>query len=81
MYLKPTAMNGVNSMKFVVDRIEEGIFVVVNEKGEKFNLPEGFLKNISEGDKFEIALTDNNDEKEQLKKRLGNLFERGKNDD
>ena len=68
-------------MKFVIDRIENGIIVVTNESGEAFNLPQGFIKDINEGDGFEITVTDNKDKKEQLKKRLGNLFERGKKDE
>lgn len=68
-------------MKFVVDRIENEILVVVNESGEAFNLPRNFLKEVDEGDSFEITVTDDKNKKEQLRERLGNLFERGKKND
>lgn len=68
-------------MRFVVDRIEGEISVVINENGEKFNLPKGFLGAMKEGDAFVITVAENDGNKEQLKNRLDNLFRRGSGDD
>lgn len=68
-------------MNFTVDRIEGETVVVVRENGEKINLPKSFLPDAKEGDSFSLLVTDNSEKKQDLKNRLNNLFERGKNDE
>lgn len=68
-------------MNFTVDRIEGETIVIINECGEKINLPKNFLPDAKEGDSFSISVADNNEKKQDLKNRLNNLFERGKNDE
>jgi len=67
-------------MRFTVDRTEGEFAVVINENGEKFNLPIGFIGALKEGDAFMITVTENDGLKEQLKNRLDNLFRRGSDD-
>ena len=64
-------------MKCSVDRIEEGIAVILVRGGGRMEIPaKNFPFKIREGDFFDVAFTPASEEKERVKKNISDIRKR-----
>ncbi|MCD6423019.1 MAG: DUF3006 domain-containing protein [Elusimicrobia bacterium] len=61
-------------MKGFVDRIEEGIAIIIFKKGGRMEVPvKNFPFRLKEGDFLEIELRRDDEEKKRVKKRIAQI--------
>ncbi len=68
----------VNKMRIIIDRFEGEFALCETENGKILNVPAELFLNAHEGDVFEISFneTETKKRKENVSKRLKNLFDR-----
>ncbi|MFA4972466.1 MAG: DUF3006 domain-containing protein [bacterium] len=68
-------------MKFTVDRIEEGILVLLLrvDEGVKVEIPSVLAPGICEGDIVDLTITKDETETDAAKQRVSSLIEKLKN--
>lgn len=67
----------MNKMKLTIDRIEGEYAVVINDSGEKFDIPTGVFPGLKEGNVYELRIDENETEsrRERIEKLMDDVWE------